>query len=258
MPAVFLLLLLCLAPLAAQHSDADLKNPFQSADDRTRGGAFFQSQCANCHGIDGKGGASGPNLANGTFRHASNDEGLFRLVTKGVPGTSMPGFSMNGREIWQIVAYLRSLSASRAAANLIGNVPAGQQLFQSNRCLNCHWLNGTGAPRGLDLSSIGSRLTPTELLVALNDPSAEVAPEYWTWQATTKTGTALRGQRLNEDTFSLQILDQTGRLRSVAKADLRSQSLDQRSPMPSFREKLTDVQRTDLIAYLATLQGAAQ
>ncbi len=258
MPAVFLILLLCLAPLAAQHSDADLKNPFQSPDDRTRGGAFFQSQCANCHGIDGKGGASGPNLTNGTFRHASNDEGLFRVITKGVPGTSMPGFSMNGREIWQIIAYLRSLSASRASANLTGNVQVGQQLFQASRCLNCHWLNGTGAPRGLDLTAIGSRLTPTELLVALTDPSAEVAPEYWAWQATTKTGTALRGQRLNEDTFSLQILDQAGRLRSVAKADLRSQSLDHRSPMPSFRDKLTDAQRNDLIAYLTTLQGAAQ
>ncbi|MCX6608753.1 MAG: c-type cytochrome, partial [Acidobacteria bacterium] len=131
-------------------------------------------------------------------------------------------------------------------------------VFQSNRCLNCHWLNGAGAARGLDLSAIGSRLNATDLLVALNDPSADVAPEYWTWQATTKAGTTLRGQRLNEDTFSLQIIDQTGHLRSVAKADLRSQSLDHRSPMPSFREKLTDAQRNDLVAYLSTLQGAAQ
>ena len=258
MRALFLQLSLGLLPLAAQHSDADLKNPFQSPDDRVRGGAFFQSQCANCHGIDGKGGASGPNLANGTFRHASNDEGLFRLITKGIPGTSMPGFSMNGREIWQIVAFIRSLNASRSSANLAGNAQAGQQVFQSNRCLNCHWLNGAGAARGLDLSAIGSRLNATDLLVALNDPSADVAPEYWTWQATTKAGTTLRGQRLNEDTFSLQIIDQTGHLRSVAKSDLRSQSLDHRSPMSSFREKLTDAQRNDLVAYLATLQGAAQ
>ena len=170
----------------------------------------------------------------------------------------MPGFSINGREIWQIVAHIRSLSVSRAAANVTGNAPAGQRLFESNRCLNCRWLNGTGAPRGLDLSAIGSRLTTAELLVALNDPSADVAPEFWIWQATTKTGAKLRGQRLNEDTFSLQILDQSDRLRSVSKADLQSQSLDHRSPMPSFREKLTDAQRNDLIRYLTTLQGAAQ
>src|SRR5258708_7238821 len=98
-----LLPLLWAGPLFAQHSETALTNPFRSPDDRARGGAFFRSQCASCHGIDGKGGASGPNLSTGNFRHASNDEGLFRVITKGVAGTSMPGFSMNGREIWQIV-----------------------------------------------------------------------------------------------------------------------------------------------------------
>jgi hypothetical protein len=44
----------------------------------------------------------------------------------------------------------------------------------------------------------------------------------------------------------------------VAKADLREQSLDHRSPMPSFRDKLNDQQLNDLIAFLATLQGAAK
>ena len=93
---------------------------------------------------------------------------------------------------------------------------------------------------------------------ALTDPSAEVAPEYWTWQATTKDGNTLLGQRFNEDTFSLQILDSAGRLRSVIKADLREQSLDHRSPMPSFRDKLNEQQLNNLVAYLATLQGAAK
>jgi putative heme-binding domain-containing protein len=245
------------AMLAAQHSDTALKNPFQSPDDRARGDAFYRSQCASCHGIDGKGGASGPNLTTGNFRHASNDEGLFRVITKGVAGTSMPGFSMNGREIWQIVAFIRSLSANRASS-VTGDARAGEQLFQANRCLNCHWLNGAGSPRGLDLTRIGTRLTAAEMRTALIDPSAEVAPEHWIWQATTRDGKSLRGSRLNEDTFSLQILDNTGRLRSVAKADLREQSLDHRSPMPSFRDKLNDQQINNVVAFLAALQGAAK
>ena len=206
--------------LAAQHSDTALKNPFQSPDDRARGGAFYRSQCASCHGIDGKGGAGGPNLSSGKFRHASNDEGLFRVITKGVAGTSMPGFSMNGREIWQIVSFVRGLTVS-GSGEISGDASAGRQNFEANRCLNCHWLNGDGAPRGLDLSAIGARLTAGEIRTALIDPSADVAPEYWIWQATTKDGKTLRGHRFNEDTFSLQILDNTGRLRSVNKADLR-------------------------------------
>jgi len=251
------LALLCAAVLAAQHSDTALKNPFQSPDDRVRGDTFFRSQCASCHGIDGKGGAGGPNLSTGNFRHASNDEGLFRVITKGVAGTSMPGFSMNGREIWQIVSFIRALSASRAV-NVTGDAKAGREVFDANRCTNCHWLNGAGAPRGLDLSAIGHRLTPAEMMTALIDPSAEVAPEYWIWKATTKAGETLRGQRLNEDTFSLQILDNAGRLRSVAKADLREQSLEQRSPMPSFRDKLNGQQLNNLVAFLASLEGATK
>lgn len=256
-PRVFPLLL-CAATLFAQHSESSISNPFRSPDDRARGGGFYRSQCANCHGIDGKGGASGPNLATGNFRHASTDEGLFRVITRGVPGTSMPGFSMNGREIWQIVAYVRSLSANRASGAASGDPKAGEQLFQATGCLHCHWLNGAGAPRGLDLTAIGKRLSAAELQSALTDPSAEVAPEYWAWQGITNDGKTLRGSRLNEDTFSLQILDDSGRLRSVSKADLRSQTLEKRSAMPSFREKLSDRQRADLVAFLATLQGAAK
>jgi putative heme-binding domain-containing protein len=252
-----LLPLLCAATLAAQHSDTALKNPFQSADDRARGGAFYRSQCASCHGIDGKGGAGGPNLSTGNFRHASNDEGLFRIVTKGIAGTSMPGFSMNGREIWQIVAFLRGMSAGRAAG-ITGDARAGERLFHANQCLNCHWLNGGGSPRGLDLSAIAARLSPMELRQALIEPSAEVAPEYWKWQATTKDGQTLRGHRFNEDTFSLQILDNSGRLRSIAKNELLEQTLDHRSPMPSFRDKLNDRQLNDLLSFLRTLQGGSK
>ena len=253
----FLVLLIPAATLAAQHSDTALKNPFQSPDDRARGGTFYRSQCASCHGVDGKGGASGPSLASGNFRHASNDEGLFRVITKGVAGTSMPGFSMNGREIWQIVGFIRGLSASRAGAAK-GNAAAGEQLFAANKCISCHWLNGGGAARGLDLTAIGTRLSAAELAQALVEPSAEVAPEYWIWTATMKNGQKMRGSRLNEDTFSLQVLDSTGKLRSVLKADLQEQTLERRSAMPSFKEKLTAGQVDDLVAYLATLQGAAK
>lgn len=258
MPLRILTLLCCALALAAQHSDTALKNPFQSADDRARGGAFYRSQCASCHGIDGKGGASGPSLATGSFRHASNDEGLFRVITRGVAGTSMPGFSMNGREIWQIVAFVRSLSIGRTGGGATGNAASGRDLFATHKCLSCHWLHGAGAARGLDLSQIGARLTPAELSLALTDPSAEVAPEYWPWQGTTNSGETIRGHRFNEDTFSLQILDNTGRLRSVDKSTLRQQTLEQRSPMPSFKDKLSSQQLNDLVAYLATLQGAAR
>ncbi len=237
-------LLLLAFPLTGQHSETALTNPFSSPDDRWRGGEFFRSQCANCHGVDGKGGASGPNLTMGSFRHASTEDAMFRVITKGIAGTSMPGFSMNGREIWQIVAYIRSLNVNRSGPSTRGDARAGEKLFGALRCANCH------ANRAPDLKGIGQRLSFAELQLALLEPSAAVAPEYWMWQATTTSGQTLRGSRLNEDTFSVQILDSTGRLRSLPKSQIERQTLERRSPMPSFRDKLTDRQLNDLLAYL--------
>ena len=253
-----LFFLLTVAAVAAQHSETVISNPYSSPDDRQRGGAMFRSQCANCHGVDGKGGASGPNLTTGSFRHALNDEGLFRVISKGVAGTSMPGFSMNGREIWQVAAFVRAISSGRTAVASIGDVLVGEELFRSNGCTNCHSLQGGASIRGPNLAKIGSRLTLDELLIALINPSAAVAPEYWKWQATTTDGQSMRGSRMNEDTFSLQILDGNGQLRSVLKSMLTSQSLDRSSPMPTFKDKLSEKQLNDLVAYLATLQGGTK
>ena len=52
--------------------------------------------------------------------------------------------------------------------------------------------------------------------------------------------------------------DAAGRLRSVDKAELKSQSLEQRSGMPSFQGKLSEAQLNDLVAFLATLKGDAR
>lgn len=246
------------AAVLAQHSDTVLVNPFQSPDDRARGAFFFRSQCASCHGADATGGAGGPNLTTGTFRHAASDEGLFKVITKGVAGTPMPGFSMNGREIWQIVGFLRSLSATRMAEQSKGDVAKGKSLVAAQKCSGCHWLNGAGAPRGLDLTVVGARLSVGELKRALTEPSAEVAPQYWLWEGKLKSGETIKGHRLNEDTFSLQIMDSAGKLRGVDKAVLAEQKLERRSAMPSFKDKLSEAQINDIVAYLVTLKGEAR
>jgi putative heme-binding domain-containing protein len=97
---------------------------------------------------------------------------------------------------------------------------------------------------------VGQRLSRAELEAAVMDPSAAVAPEYWLWRATTTTGQTITGSRLNEDTYSVQILDAGGRLRGLAKSEIERQALERRSPMPSFRGKLSGSQLNDLLAYL--------
>jgi mono/diheme cytochrome c family protein len=70
----------------------------------------------------------------------------------------------------------------------------------------------------------------------------------------TKDGLTIRGRRLNEDTYAVQLIDDQERLRSIAKSDLRSFDVETTSPMPSFANRLTPDEIADVVAYLLTLR----
>ncbi len=71
----------------------------------------------------------------------------------------------------------------------------------------------------------------------------------------TKDGTVVNGRRLNEDTYSLQIMDDGGNLRSFLKADLREYTISTTSPMPSYKSTLSGDELADVLAYLLSLKG---
>jgi putative heme-binding domain-containing protein len=106
---------------------------------------------------------------------------------------------------------------------------------------------------GPDLTTAGARRSALELRESISDPDAQVASEYWSIAATTSTGRAVRGVRLNEDTFSFQIREANGHLMSLPKRDLKDVELNRRSPMPSFKGTLSEAQIDDVIAWLVSL-----
>src|ERR1051325_1365678 len=89
-------------PALAQHGSTTVVNPYTGPDDAQAGAALFRAQCAGCHGPDGGGAGAGPNIGSGTFSHGASDEALFRAVSKGFAGTSMPAFSFSGLQTWQL------------------------------------------------------------------------------------------------------------------------------------------------------------
>lgn len=72
-------------------------------------------------------------------------------------------------------------------------------------------------------------------------------------RAVKSDGTVVVGRRLNEDTFTVQLIDEQGNLVSLEKANLRSLTVEQGSSMPSLKGKLNDDEIADLVAYLASL-----
>jgi len=91
--------------------------------------------------------------------------------------------------------------------------------------------------------------------MSILDPNAEVLAENRYIRAVTRDGATVTGRILNEDTFSIQIIDSKERLKSLQKSDLSKFEFLKTSPMPSFRDKISGNDLTDLVGYLSSLKG---
>lgn len=229
--------------------------PVVTAQEIARGRTLFLAQCAYCHGDDGAGGR-GAVLTRRVLRRAPTDEALFRIVNRGIPGTGMPGNAMSAREVWQVVAYARSLGRLKREP-LPGDASRGAQVYQTQGCAACHTVAGRGGPTGPDLTDVGARSNPVFLRRSLIEPQADLPTEFLQVRAVTRTGERLSGVRVNEDTFSVQFRDATGRLHSYFKDQLAELARDMTgTPMPSYRDRLGPGSLDDLVAYLVSLEGA--
>ena len=242
------------ASLAAQ----DDTNPFTFPEDVRSGESLFGRHCARCHGIDAAGGEIGPDLTTGRFRNASTDAGLFRVIADGVPNTPMVGIHRSRigwtRAVWQLVSYLRSLSGRVENLSLPGNPSAGERLYRGKGgCASCHMVNGAGGRLGPDLSAIGDSRSPEELETDLLDPDERVEPRWWSMRVTHQDGTRVEGIRMDEDTYSVRILDFDENLWSFLKRDLRERERIETSTMPGYGETFTDGELDDVVAYLYSL-----
>ncbi len=243
-----LVILLWAGLLPAQQG---IRNPRTTPDDIAAGAKTFHSHCAPCHGLKGEGGR-GPNLASGRFYHGASDAELLANISDGIPGTEMPSLFYMEDRIWQIIAYIRSLNAS--ADRPTGDVARGVGLFRSKGCIGCHRVNGQGAGLGPDLSQIGKMRSLEHLRQSIVDPSADVQPRYWVASFKDSTGKAVEGFVMNEDTYTVQLMDMNEQLHSYEKPSIKEYKVEKNSKMPSYRESLTGEQINDLIAYLASLR----
>lgn len=239
-------------PAAAQ------ENPYATQVDVRMGGRVFQAECGRCHGENAKGNdeTGAPDLTAGDFRHASSDARLFEIVRDGIEGTAMVGIGWaHDQTIWQVVAYVRSLRPNPADYDLPGNVENGKTLFSGKgACSSCHMVDGRGGRLGPDLSTIGERRSPEELEQDLNEPDETVEPRWWTMKVTRADGTTLQGLRMNEDTFTLRIMDGEENLWHFSKREVRAIERIETSTMPSAKATLDASEVDDLVAYLFSLR----
>ena len=222
------------------------------------GARLYEARCSTCHGAQGDA-IGGVNLRSGKFRNAITDRDLAAFIRAGSPTAGMPPFPLDNADMAGIIAYLRNMNTFDAATVKAGDVVRGRAVFEGKGgCRTCHRVGRTGSFVAPDLSDIGAVRSAGSLQRSLLEPTSQMMPVNRTVRLITKDGTVITGRRLNEDTYSIQIMDDREQLRSLLKSDLREFTIVKTSPMPSFKDTLTSDELADLLGFLLSLKGPSR
>jgi putative heme-binding domain-containing protein len=218
-----------------------------------QGKQSFASHCGRCHGLDGRGGEHGPDIAtNPAVQGLANAE-LERVVRDGLPSQGMPSFSALGpKGVQSVVAYLRVLQGKQTKVMVQGDSERGKNLFFGGaRCSECHIARGEGGFLGPDLSEYALAHSPDDIRNAILKPEADQSVRGDVITAVTRSGETLTGIARNEDNFSLQLQTPDGAFHLLMKSELASLRREPRSLMPSdYGTKLSKTDLDDLIGFL--------
>jgi len=196
---------------------------------------------------------SGVDLRRGVFRSASTDEDLARVITNGT-AAGMPPFRLQLSELTGIVAFIRAHFDTTASVR-VGDAARGRAIFEGKgMCSTCHRVNGRGPRVAPDLSDIGVARAPAALERSIREPSSALMPIHRPVTIVMKDRTVIRGRRLNEDTLTVQVIDDKERLLSIAKRDIEVLEVSAKASMPAFADRLTADEIADTVAYLLTLR----
>jgi putative heme-binding domain-containing protein len=230
------------------------------------GAPLYQRNCAPCHGPNGEGG-TGPSLR--LLSRGSDEATLIGLISKGIPGTAMPGFSLDAGSLQALAMRVREFSMKGPGAEPAA-IERGRALVNGKGgCLRCHTINGEGGFIGPDLTRIGLSRSIPHLRTSLTDPEAHIADRFglfhwhvrikddFLWvRVRTAGGATVEGSRVNEDPFTMQIRDFNGRFHSFDKDGSNViEKLTGKSPMPSFRDAFTPAELDDAAGYLSSLRS---
>jgi cytochrome c oxidase cbb3-type subunit III len=247
------------------------QNPLAGDSKAAKAGEYeFRINCALCHGLGAHGGGRGPDLTRAQKKHAHSDSDMFQIISNGIPGTAMPANGTNGQgvgmtdeEIWQIITYIRSQEVN-SSAKTTGDAAHGKALFYGDgNCSMCHMVEGKGGRMGPDLTGVAGSRTREAMIESIRNPSRRLAwglteatkefpQEYESVTAVTADGKQIKGVILNEDSFSVQMMDSSEHIHLLQKDKLKSFQKNRESAMPKYTtDVLSDKEVEDIVAFLA-------
>lgn len=227
----------------------------------TQGKAVFQRTCSVCHSIT--------TVTSRRLTPAGWANVVDTMVSRGAQATPA--------EQRQILHYLnanfgvgssalKNAASEKASAPVqtqpavvldITQIARAKQLLAANGCLSCHRVDGDGSFAGPYLGDVGATHSVEQIRSSLISPGKQLAPRNRFVRLVTREGVTVVGKLLNQDAFSVQLIDAAGRLLSFQRANLEYFKIVTVNPMPSYANKMTPQDLSLLVKYLETRMGTA-
>jgi cytochrome c oxidase cbb3-type subunit 3 len=224
------------------------------------GQAVFAARCGFCHGRDGAGGETGPDLTSSSLvRDDASGDKLVPVIRDGRLEAGMPAFALSASDFEAVVSFLHdqykraeTQPGRRRGVELAdlqtGSAAAGRAYFNGEGgCARCH------KPAG-DLAGVATRLQPLALLRRMLFPTRGDRPNPAMVTVTPPGGAAVTGRLVYRDEFTVALTDPSGWYRSWP-IDRVGVAVD--DPLDAHRSQLqryTDKDMHDVLAYLQTLR----
>ena len=259
-----------LLPLLLLAAPATAQEPGGAAieiDDPERAERLYRAHCGRCHGVQGLGG-EGPELAQLVLPRVADQTQLEGIIRDGIPGTGMPGARatiLDDEAVALVATYVLWLGAQTTAdaSGVTGDAERGHDLYWAADCASCHIVAGRGTAVGPELSIIGLRRGAEYLREALRAPAARLPVsrtglrsgffEYLPMRIVTRDGNIYNGMRMNEDSFTIQLMTLSGAFVSLRKSDIAEMEKRVGHSLMPLTQDLGDDDVEDLVAYLTTL-----
>jgi putative heme-binding domain-containing protein len=132
----------------------------------------------------------------------------------------------------------------------------GKAMFAATQCLSCHTMQGEGGFVGPDLSQLGTRFSPKDILEHTINPSLVISDQYAATNFYLKDGSSIVGRLTNEDETTYYVSQNPFApevIREIPKSEVTStKESDVSIMMPGMINRLNPEELKDLMAYLVS------
>jgi putative heme-binding domain-containing protein len=169
------------------------------------------------------------------------------------PAAPIPAAAGPGR-LWTHAEALKAWEEAKAKKTF--DFANGQKMFAAALCSQCHRMGNDGGAQGPDLSGLGARTAPADVLMSIVQPSAVLSDQYANSVIGRVDGGKTIGRILNEEGDKLELavnpFDPSVTI-SLNRSDILSIDRDATSPMPiGLLNSLNAQEVADLLAYLVS------